>query len=140
MEPLQYERSSSSPPAHGGALRFLVRFPRDTYAWLGLSGELDMANAEALSSVLDAIYTAGADRVEIDTGEVGFAGCAFLEVIERHARRFEDRGGWLIVSRASRSVDRLFELAGCDRIADLAEPRLVEPIVAEPPAAGSAGD
>ena len=121
------------PPVHRGSLRFLVRFPRDAYAWLGLSGELDMANADMLASVLDAIHAAGATTVEIDASDVAFAGCAFLDVIERHARIFEDSGGWLVVSAASRSVQRLFDLAGGTQI----------PIVAdtiEHPPVGLVGD
>ena len=121
------DRSPSSE--HRGSLRFLVRFPRECYAWLGLSGELDVSNADVLSSVLDAIHAAGAETVEIDASEVDFAGCAFLDVIGRHARFFENSGGWLVVSAASRSVQRLFELAGCSHISTVAETIVERPTV-----------
>jgi anti-anti-sigma factor len=95
-------------------LRFVVRFPGDTHAVLELEGELDIANADVLAHVLDAVLVAGVDTVEIDTTKVDFAGCSFLDVIDRHAGRFSAAGGALFLTGTSPPVERLLQLVGSD--------------------------
>jgi anti-sigma B factor antagonist len=93
-------------------LRFRVTFSDDDVATLHLSGDLDNANADELSSVLDAVETAGLVRVDVDGHDIGFIDCGGLTVLERHAARLATRGGSLTIVRPSRALSRIVELTG----------------------------
>jgi anti-sigma B factor antagonist len=82
-------------------------------------GEIDMATAGLLGSVLDTIRRPeGCRRVEIDLGQVSFMDCSGLRELLRAKRRLRRQGGTVTLVACSPRVDRLLELAGLDRRLD----------------------
>ncbi|WP_188196596.1 STAS domain-containing protein [Nonomuraea sp. SYSU D8015] len=82
-------------------------------------GEIDMATAGLLGSVLDNLRRSdGCRQVEIDLGQVSFMDCSGIRELLRAKRRFRRQGGSLTIVACSSRVDRLLELAGLDRRLD----------------------
>jgi len=81
---------------------------------LAVSGEIDIANADALREALDE-HINGADRVTVDLTGVGYLDSAGLAVLFPHARRLD-----LVATHLLASVLKVSGLA------DLAAVRIVE--------------
>lgn len=105
MEPTPFrpDRHAATP------LTFRVCFTGDV-ATIVVSGELDHATAPDLADALDAIRTAGVDRIVVDAADVAFIDGRGLAVLQRCAAATTAIGGWLRVVHPSRSVERLLEL------------------------------
>jgi len=75
-------------------------------------GDVDVAGATALTSVLSPLVDAGARRLRCEMAAVGFFGAAGARTLARLAEDLERQGGWLTVERPSRSVRRVLALTG----------------------------
>jgi anti-anti-sigma factor len=75
-----------------------------------LSGELDLASTPTLERELDAVESAGAKRILIDLGGVGFMDSTGLQALLRARERATAGGLQLILRRGPHQVQRVFEL------------------------------
>lgn len=80
---------------------------------VSVSGELDIADASALESLLSRrAEEAGAQGVELDLGGVGFIDSHGVRALARASRATQEAGSRLTVARVSPPVRRMMELAG----------------------------
>jgi anti-sigma B factor antagonist len=83
-----------------------------------LAGELDLADAPAVSSQLQA--AAGPDgRVVVDLHGVTFIDSTAIGALVGVQRVLKERGGTLVLRRPSRAVARLLELTALDRLFEI---------------------
>lgn len=83
-----------------------------------LAGELDLADAPAVSSQLHA--AAGADgRVVVDLHGVTFIDSTAIGALVGVQRALKERGGTMVLRRPSRAVARLLELTALDRLFEI---------------------
>jgi anti-anti-sigma factor len=75
-------------------------------------GDVDVAGATALTSVLSPLVDAGARWLRCEMAAVGFFGAAGARALARLAEDLESQDGWLTVERPSRSVRRVLALTG----------------------------
>lgn len=84
--------------------------------WIELYGELDLATAPTLVHELQAARESAADRVVIDLSGLEFMDSSGLHVLIT-ARADAAAGGYeLTLTRGSRTVQRLFAVAGCTEL------------------------
>ena len=76
-----------------------------------LSGEIDVANATALTDALEAVSEPGR-RLVLDMAEVSFIDSSGINVLLRAASWTGDRHGGLTVNRASANVLKILEILG----------------------------
>ncbi len=79
---------------------------------LGLSGELDIASAPALTRALDELQVAGAARLVIDLTQVTFMDSTGLRALLLARQRTEGSGQALVLRPGPHQVQRVFELSG----------------------------
>lgn len=89
-------------------------------ATVALSGELDMSGTDRLQTAIDHADTPGGLLV-LDLSKLDFIDSTGLEVLLRNARRSQDAGGRLIVTRPSTYVRRLLEITAIDQSLDVVE-------------------
>ena len=80
-----------------------------------LSGEIDLAAAEALDERIRAGLDAQASTVVVDLREVEFMDSSGLRLVLRLDHDVRERAGRLVVVRGGRRVARVMELTGADR-------------------------
>ncbi len=80
---------------------------------VSLSGELDHHSAQQIRGALDAcVDDVSVQELELDMSGVSFMDSAGLGVVLGRYRGISTRGGRLIVSGVSASVDRVFRMSG----------------------------
>jgi anti-anti-sigma factor len=82
------------------------------HALLRLSGDLDVASADALRAVLDDQLAAGRPTIEIHVAEVRFCDAAGLGVLIAAQQRFRAIGGGLRLIDVSAAMARLLSITG----------------------------
>ncbi|MFI7607766.1 STAS domain-containing protein [Micromonospora sp. NPDC049366] len=83
---------------------------------LRLVGELDMSTAPALNAVIDRLVAAGERRLLVDLGELTFCDSTGIAALVRGDNRAAVDGGWLRVTGATGSVQRVLSLTGIDEV------------------------
>jgi anti-anti-sigma factor len=96
--------------------------PTSQTATIVLSGEIDLACADALRATLDDQYAGERRHVRIDAAAVRFVDATVLEVLFDAHNKFLGRGSTLVVAGAPPRVRRLFRLTGLDKVLFLTEP------------------
>lgn len=81
-----------------------------------LLGELDMASAPELQSLVDELVRADRCRLLLQLGELDFCDSAGLNSFIRGDRQCQRRGGWLRVTAARGNVARVIDLSGIDDV------------------------
>lgn len=84
-------------------------------SWLGTAGEVDLATAGHLGSVLEQQCQAGRCFARLDLSAVSFMDCAGLGVLVGAHHRFLAAGGTLILTGVGPRIARLLELTGLDQ-------------------------
>ncbi len=80
-----------------------------------LSGEVDLAAAEAVEERIRTALTGEPDVLVLDLRQVEFLDSSGLRVVLTLDREQRDRGARLVVVRGGRRVARVMELTGADR-------------------------
>lgn len=93
---------------------------------LRLSGELDLGNADVLSTMLDA-EVAHARRLVLDVSALAFCDCAGLRAILAGRDRVRAEGGNLVLSGVSSAMARLLTAARLEGALTVTESK--EPVV-----------
>ncbi|MFI0357159.1 STAS domain-containing protein [Actinomadura sp. 9N407] len=84
---------------------------------LRFGGELDCVRAASLRGAIDeALGARDRPRLAIDLGDVSFCDSAGLSVLVHAAKKVRERGGTLLLPRASRQVRMLIERCGLQRL------------------------
>ncbi len=84
---------------------------------LTLTGELDLASAEALEEELERAAAAGAERVILDLRELEFMDSTGLSVVVKAHQRAEKSGTTFALVKGPPQVQRLLSLTGvADRV------------------------
>lgn len=85
-------------------------------ATVQVAGEIDMANAAALSATLLALLDDGCRTVELDLSGLRFLAAAGLAVLVEHDRRYRDAAAELLVRHPSRQCVRLLAMTGLTEV------------------------
>jgi anti-sigma B factor antagonist len=85
-------------------------------ASLGLSGELDLASAPALSEEIERLFSGEAEALVLDLERLTFIDSTGLQCLVRAARYSKANGNRLSVRGASADVEHLITLTGIDKI------------------------
>ncbi len=83
---------------------------------LRLAGEFDAPDVPAVARRLEALSSVGAVRLLVDLAEVGFATAALLGCLVVARSNARKRQGDLVVSAASKPVDRVLHRLGRDQL------------------------
>jgi anti-anti-sigma factor len=87
-------------------------------------GELDVATAPILETVVADLRDAGFAQVIVDLRQVTFMACAAVNVLTTQDAALLAAGGRMRLIRPAVDVDRIFDLAGArSRLSFLEEPR-----------------
>ena len=81
-----------------------------------VTGEADLHSAPELDRALHGVLALGGTATVVDLGDVSFIDSTGLGVLLRHQRRFQARGGDLVIVTADRRVLRTLEVTGLDRL------------------------
>jgi len=81
-----------------------------------LSGELDVANAAAITAELDAHIAAGRRVIRVDASAVEFMDSTALGALVHASVRCRNEHGSLILTGVPRSLQRLLQVAALDQI------------------------
>ena len=115
--------ASAHHPSVGSKQSFsIIVGPTSQTATIVLSGEVDLACADALRATLDDQYADGRRHVRVDAAAVRFLDATVLEVLFEAHNRFLGRGSTLVVAGMPPRVRRLFRLTGLDKVLFLTEP------------------
>jgi anti-anti-sigma factor len=79
---------------------------------LALAGELDLASAGQLDTAVAELCADGAKRIVLELGELEFMDSTGLRAVLVGAELCEVSGCELLIGRASRQVERLFQVSG----------------------------
>jgi anti-sigma B factor antagonist len=94
------------------AIRLEQSGPADAPVLL-IAGEIDVSTAPAVRDALAQAVDAGARRVTLDLGGVGFVDSSGLGVLVGALRRLqEERDGRLVVEHVQENVRKVFEITG----------------------------
>jgi anti-anti-sigma factor len=86
-----------------------------------VSGELDLASAEALEASLKQLEASEPDVLVLDLRELEFMDSTGLRTVIAADARARDRGARLVVVRAPDEVDRVFRLTRMDQHLELVD-------------------
>ncbi len=86
---------------------------------LVVSGELDLASAEELEANLKQLESSEPEVLMLDLRELEFMDSTGLRTVIAADARAKERGGRLVVVRASEEVDRVFRLTRMDQHLEL---------------------
>lgn len=112
------ELSSSEPRQHavaGCRLQLSWDCSEPRRSTIRAAGELDLAAADQLRTVLDQQCDSGHCFARVDLSAVTFLDCACLGVLVEAHHRFLAAHGTLLLTGVGPRVDRLIELAGLDQ-------------------------
>ncbi|MFC3502298.1 STAS domain-containing protein [Micromonospora krabiensis] len=107
----------------------------DGGTYLRLAGELDVSTAPQLNAVIDRLAAAGERRLLVDLSELTFCDSTGIAAFVRADNRAAVDGGWLRVTGATGSVERVLRLTGIDEVLGC-EPATPRPGVADRPVMG----
>ena len=82
---------------------------------VAVTGEVDVSNAAKLREAVDGALAAGAERVEVDLGEVSYIDSTGIGVLVGAAHRAEEGGVAFEVANPQRNVRRVLGLLGVER-------------------------
>ena len=88
----------------------------DAVAVLRADGELDLAAAPTLSARIDDVLADGRTRILIDLAGVTFCDSTGLSAFVRGHHLTTALGGWLRVTGARGTVDRVLRISGLDTL------------------------
>lgn len=115
--------ASAHHPSVGSKQSFsIIVGPTSQTATIVLSGDVDLACADALRATLDDQYADGRRHVRVDAAAVRFLDATVLEVLFEAHNKFLGRGSTLVVAGMPPRVRRLFRLTGLDKVMFLTEP------------------
>lgn len=97
--------------------------PASHTATIVLHGEVDLACADTVRAMLDEQFAAGRRHVRVDTAAVRFIDSTVLGVIADGHDEMLRRGGTLVVTGASRRLQRLLRITALDRVLFLTDPQ-----------------
>lgn len=98
--------------SHPTPLRFTVEFPTADTAVVQLSGEVDMADAAALSDVFASVARTTCTTVGLDAAAVGFADLAIVRLLDEWTAVLALQDVALTVIHPGPALARLYELLG----------------------------
>ena len=104
------------PPEPADDLELTVAGPAGGVSIVHIVGEVHAGNAVRLEEVLEGAVRAGADMVVIDASAMTFLDSTGLGVLVSASRRLGEFGGKLGMSNVPRSLRRLLEISGVDRV------------------------
>ncbi|MEU8421769.1 STAS domain-containing protein [Micromonospora sp. NPDC048835] len=81
-------------------------------ACLRLAGELDLSTAPELSSAIERLTAAGETRVLLDLTDLTFCDSTGMAVFVRGDNQTAADGGWLRLTGATGSVERVLRVTG----------------------------
>ena len=87
---------------------------------VAVSGELDVFSAPTLDARLGRLLDAGRVRIIVDLDGLDFVDCGGLGALVRRLGEVRSRDGDLAVVCTRRSILRVFELTGLDRVFPIA--------------------
>jgi anti-anti-sigma factor len=105
------EQHHAAAPLPGLRVESIPDWPDVGAITVRLSGEIDVANATALTDALEAVSEPGR-RLVIDMADVSFIDSSGINVLLRAARWTGDRHGGLTVGSASANVRKILEILG----------------------------
>lgn len=85
-------------------------------ATVTVKGELDLATAPALDDELRGLFADGTCRLTVDLSEMTFIDSTGLATLVRALRATREGGGDIVLHAPQRSVRRVLEIAGADRL------------------------
>jgi anti-sigma B factor antagonist len=88
----------------------------DDDAEVRLSGELDLASADAVSTCLEHLISEGCRQVTVNLSDVTFLDSSGMAVFTVMHRLLEDIGGTFKVSNPRPRIARVFDMAGMSAI------------------------
>ena len=94
----------------------------DRIARLELAGEVDAATAPLLDAKITEAVGAGVAEVVVACAELGFIDSSGLSVLVASHKRLRGTGCQLVVESPPPAAQRLFEIAGLDRVLDIRYP------------------
>lgn len=110
--PLVFSESIVSPVVgESPGFRCTLRQSGGDAAWVGVTGELDIATAPQLEQTLRKAQL-HARRVVLDLGELTFIDCAGIRVVVAASNHGRRAGAHLVLVRGPTQVDRMFTLTG----------------------------
>ena len=88
-------------------------------ARLELTGEVDAATAPLLDAKITEAAATGVDEVVLSCDGLAFIDSSGLSVIVSNHKRLRDRGRRLVIESPPVAAQRLFEIAGLDRVLNI---------------------
>ena len=101
----------------------ITRSTRGTTEVVALSGELDMANADAVAEVLDGLVDDGRRSIVVDLTDATFIDSTMLRVLLNVSKRLRPGGGELLVVCHEHNIRKIFEITLLDRVFTISETR-----------------
>ena len=86
-----------------------------------VQGELDIATVPALEEAVTGLRSQGLERLVIDLRELAFLDSMSIELLLRLHGELTATGAELVIVRAPRDVDRIFDLMELDRVLTLVD-------------------
>jgi anti-sigma B factor antagonist len=87
-----------------------------------LAGELDVATAPELERTLQAVLANGQNEILVDMEATGFIDCSGMKVLIRAAQSARRGGGFLVLQKPSRVVQRMLQILSLDELTSKPEP------------------
>jgi anti-sigma B factor antagonist len=97
--------------------------PADGTVVLDLGGELDLAVAADLRTLLEGAAAEGPKLVVVDLTDVSFIDSTILREVLRAHHAIDGQGGRLVVAGPQPSVERLLQLTGTTEVFSIAPSR-----------------
>ena len=94
----------------------LVFGMHEHHSWLvvGVSGEIDLSNADLMKSRIDSAVETGAQRVALDLRDVGFMDSSGLRVLMSTHKQLQAENREFAILTHDGPVKRLFEITALD--------------------------
>jgi anti-anti-sigma factor len=114
MSHFKYPQHCVSPTPDGGQLEIRAVLVDGTRAYFQLSGELDLATARFLNTVLAQHFFDGRRFVRLDLSGLRFLDCAGLRALVGAHNECLSLHGTLVLTHVGQPAARLLELTGLD--------------------------
>lgn len=87
------------------------------HSWhvVGVSGDVDLSNAEEVKNAIETAMAAGAKEIVVDLRQVGFMDSTGLRVMIESHEKLEADGGKLAIVASEGPIERLFEITALHR-------------------------
>ncbi|MFC7549903.1 STAS domain-containing protein [Plantactinospora sp. GCM10030261] len=103
--------------------------PTGEVARIVLTGELDMATAPELTTVIEDVVQAGAQRLLVDLSDLEFCDSTGMAAFVRGDNLTRARGGWLRLTGAGGTVDRVLRVSGLADLLYQQPEEIADPVV-----------